>query len=174
MSDALRPPGGVHRLPRPAPAPTAGHAAERTPIASLCFLLARSPEARCGSGSRGFVDSLATRCGLRWSTNVCAVGPPHRHQDGLRVHISPGPVATPDLARDDREADGQFGTPVGGVQPRLTEEPERIIAVSPQVLGQPLVAPAPNRLSKQRVTLPCDGPPCFLSSTTAAWASGPN
>ena len=24
------------------------------------------------------------------------------------------------------------------------------------------------------VTLPCDSPPCLLSSTTAAWASGPN
>src|SRR5262249_35649980 len=32
----------------------------------------------------------------------------------------------------------------------------------------------PNRLPRQRTTLPCDSPPCLLSSTMAAWASGPS
>src|SRR5262249_52135758 len=32
----------------------------------------------------------------------------------------------------------------------------------------------PKRLPKQPVTLPCDSPPCLLSSTMAACASGPS
>src|SRR5262249_15318219 len=37
----------------------------------------------------------------------------------------------------------------------------------------PRLSGTPKRLSRQRVTLPCDRPACLLSSTTAAWASGP-
>src|SRR5262249_32117904 len=65
--------------------------------------------------------------------------PPHRHQDRLRPRPRPGPAATPDLAQDDAEADRQLGPPVGGVQPRLAQEREQGIAMSPQVLGQALV-----------------------------------
>src|SRR5262249_47241625 len=32
----------------------------------------------------------------------------------------------------------------------------------------------PNRLPRQPTTLPWESPPCLLSSTTAAWASGPS
>src|SRR5262249_20193328 len=45
----------------------------------------------------------------------------------------------PDLAQDDAEADRQLGTPVGGIQPRLTQEREQASAMSPQVLGQAVV-----------------------------------
>jgi hypothetical protein len=41
--------------------------------------------------------------------------------------------------QDDAEADGQFRTPFGGVQPRLAQEREQVVAVIPQVLSQPLV-----------------------------------
>ena len=47
--------------------------------------------------------------------------PPHRYQHGLGPRRCPGPAATPDLAQDDAEADGQFRPPVGGIQPRFTE-----------------------------------------------------
>ena len=65
--------------------------------------------------------------------------PPHRHQHGLRPRPRPGPAATPDLAQDDPEADGQLGTPVGRVQPRLTQERELGVAMGLQVPGQALV-----------------------------------
>ncbi len=47
--------------------------------------------------------------------------PPHRHQHRLRPRTCPRPAATPDLSQDDAEADRQFRTPVGGVQPRRKE-----------------------------------------------------
>src|ERR1700676_4136836 len=59
--------------------------------------------------------------------------PPHGHQDRLRSRTRPGPVAAPDLAQDDAEADGQFRTPVGGVQTRLTQERKQVVAMVPQV-----------------------------------------
>jgi hypothetical protein len=65
--------------------------------------------------------------------------PPHRHQHRLRLRPGPGPAATPDLPKDDAEADGQLGPPVGGVQPRLAQEREQRVAMIPQVLGQALV-----------------------------------
>jgi hypothetical protein len=43
----------------------------------------------------------------------------HRHQDRQRSRVSPRPIASPDLAHDDAEANGQFRTPVGRVQARL-------------------------------------------------------
>src|SRR6516225_834773 len=49
------------------------------------------------------------------------------------------PAATPDLAQNNSEADGQLGTPVGGVQPRLTQEREQLIPMVPQMLRQRLV-----------------------------------
>ena len=48
-------------------------------------------------------------------------------------------VAKPWLEMLAPKADRQLGTPVGGVQPRLTQEREQVVAVSPQVLGQPPV-----------------------------------
>jgi hypothetical protein len=65
--------------------------------------------------------------------------PPHRHQHGLRPRTGPGAAATPELAKDGAEADGQLGPPVGGAQPRLTQEREQVVAMRPQVLGQTLV-----------------------------------
>jgi CHASE2 domain-containing sensor protein len=40
----------------------------------------------------------------------------------LRPRAWQGPAATPNLAQDDAEADGQLGPPVGGVQPQLTQD----------------------------------------------------
>src|SRR5262249_37023503 len=68
---------------------------------------------------------------------------PDRHQDRLGTGTCPGAIATPDLSKDDPEADCQLGPPVGGVQPRLTQEREQVVAVSPQVLGQALVGRVP-------------------------------
>src|SRR5262249_50685514 len=64
--------------------------------------------------------------------------PPYRHQHGLRSRTYPGPTVTIDLAQDNAEADGQLGAPVGGVQPRLTQEGEQLIAIGPHVPGQTL------------------------------------
>jgi glutamine synthetase len=54
------------------------------------------------------------------------------------VHL-PRSGGHPDLAQDDAEADRQFRASVDGVQSRLTQEREQVVAVSPQVLGQALV-----------------------------------
>src|SRR5262249_42411516 len=72
-------------------------------------------------------------------TPLRPAGPPLRHQDRLRPRPYPGPVAAPDLAQDDAEANRQLGPPVDGVQARLTQEREQVVAMGPQVLGQALV-----------------------------------
>jgi hypothetical protein len=94
---------------------------------------------------------VGSRAALRWRapqelteeahgrTPLLPAGPPHRHQDRLRSRARPGPAATPDLAQDDPEGDGQLRPPVGRVQARLTQEREQGIAMSPQVLSQALV-----------------------------------
>src|SRR5262249_23662862 len=64
------------------------------------------------------------RWGVRGSSSACRFAPAS---------------ATSDLAQDDPEADRQLGPPVGGVQPRLTQEREQAVAVGPPVLGQALV-----------------------------------
>src|ERR1700694_297875 len=60
-------------------------------------------------------------------TALLPARPPHGHQDRLRSRTRPGPVAAPDLAEDNAEADGQFRTPVGRVQTRLTQEREQVV-----------------------------------------------
>jgi hypothetical protein len=72
-------------------------------------------------------------------TPLLPARPPHRHQHRLRPRPGRGAVAAPDLAQDDTEADGQLGPPVGGVQPRLAQEREQLVAMRPQVLGEALV-----------------------------------
>src|SRR5262249_15378631 len=83
-------------------------------------------------------------------TPLLPAGPPDRHQDRLRPRPRPRPAAAPDLVQDDAEADRQLGPPFGGVQPRLTQEREKVAAVSPQMVGQALVG---------RVRLRGRGPP---------------
>jgi hypothetical protein len=58
---------------------------------------------------------------------------------GLRPRTYPGSTTTPDLVQDDAEADRQLGTPVGGVQPWLTQEGEQLMPMVPHVLRQRLV-----------------------------------
>jgi hypothetical protein len=72
-------------------------------------------------------------------TPLLPAGPPHRHQYRLRPCPRPGPAAASDLAENDAEADGQLGPPIGGGQPRLPQERDQVVAMSPQVLGQALV-----------------------------------
>src|ERR1700676_4547899 len=72
-------------------------------------------------------------------TALLPARPPHGHQDRLCSRTRPGPVAAPNLAQDDAEADGQFRTPVGGVEARLTQEREQVVPMIPQVLGEALV-----------------------------------
>jgi hypothetical protein len=61
--------------------------------------------------------------------------PPHRHQHGLRPRTYPGPVAVPDLAQDDAEADRQLGPLVGGIQPRHTQDRDQVVAMRLPALG---------------------------------------
>jgi hypothetical protein len=95
-------------------------------------------------------DPLRRRLRGRWAAQELAeevpgrapllpARPPHRHQHGLGPCAGQGPAPAPDFAQDDPEADRQFGPPVGGVQPRHTQEREQVVAVRPQVLDQPLV-----------------------------------
>src|SRR5262245_49789768 len=66
---------------------------------------------------------------VQGTTPLLPARPPHRHQHGLRPRPGPGPAAAPDLAQDDPEADGQLRPPVGGVQARLTQEREQVVAL---------------------------------------------
>ena len=58
-------------------------------------------------------------------------GAPNRHQHRLGAGADPGAVTTPDLAKDDAEANGQLGPPVGGVQPGEAEEGKQVVVVLP-------------------------------------------
>jgi hypothetical protein len=68
-------------------------------------------------------------------TFLLSARPPHRYQDRLRSGASTGPAATLDLAQDDPES----GPPVGGIQHRLTQKREPVVAIEPQVLRRALV-----------------------------------
>src|SRR5579871_5647439 len=76
---------------------------------------------------------------VQGGTPLLPARPPDRHQHRLRSCTYPGPTAASDLSQDDAAADGQLRTPVGDVQPRLTQEHEPVVAMSPQLLSQPLV-----------------------------------
>src|SRR5262245_22577170 len=76
---------------------------------------------------------------IQGRTPLLPARPLHRHQDRLRPRPGPGPAAAPDLPQDDAETNGQFGPPVGGVQPGPAQEREQVGAMRPQVLGQALV-----------------------------------
>jgi len=55
---------------------------------------------------------------------LLASGPEDGHQAFLMAGTVPGPVATPDLAVDDRWAERLLGHPVGGWHPWQTHEGE--------------------------------------------------
>ena len=104
-------------------------------------------------------------------TPLLPARPPHRHQDRLRPRPRPRPAAAPDLAKDDAEADRQLGPPVSGVQPRLTQEREQVVAMSPQVLGQALVGRV--RLERENQVAQLVLQASARSSLVAALSSAP-
>jgi hypothetical protein len=104
--------------------------------------LARGKSCGQGQGQRRAPQGLTEE--VQGTTSLLPARPPHRHQHRLRSRPGPGPVTSPDLAQDDPEADGQLGPPVGGAQPRLTQEREQVGADVGNVRndGPELVAPA--------------------------------
>src|SRR5947209_10799275 len=60
-----------------------------------------------GPGHRHAAQELAEE--VQGRTPLLPAGPPHRHQHGLRPSPYPGPVAAPDLAQEDPEANRQLG-----------------------------------------------------------------
>src|SRR5262249_17923053 len=105
------------------------------------FELPRSARDRSrgqGQGHRRAPQELTEE--VQGRTPLLPARPPHRRQYGLRSRTGPGPAASPDLAQDDPEADRQLPSPVGRIQPWLTQERELVAAMSPQVLGQALIS----------------------------------
>ena len=76
---------------------------------------------------------------IQGRTPLLPASPPHRHQHGLRPRTDPRSVPNPYFPQDDAEADRQLRTPGGSVHTGHTQKCQQLIAVIPQVLGQPLV-----------------------------------
>lgn len=58
------------------------------------------------------------------------------NEDGLRCRAAPSAITLPDLAVDDRRADGLLGPPVRGIDRRIDQEPEPLDGMTQDVLRQ--------------------------------------
>ncbi len=91
---------------------------------------------------------------------LLTAGAQHRHQDGLGRRACLCAAAAPDLAVNHRRADGLLRSPVGGVQPGMTQEGEQLTAVPGQVLGQSFIGrvrPRPFQQSVEPALQPATG-----------------
>jgi hypothetical protein len=62
---------------------------------------------------------------------VLPVSSPYGHPRRLRVHTGSSAVTAPDLAEDDAKVDQQLSLPFVGVQARVPEEGQQVVAVVP-------------------------------------------
>lgn len=78
-------------------------------------------------------------------------GAQHRAQDFLSMSSSPGPIAAPDFAVDDRRADGLLCEIVGGLDPGMLQEGEKLIPMPRKMLGEALVGLVRSRPAEDAI-----------------------